>query len=365
MSKQRRHVFYGFSVPLLMQLTVPREVGLTRFPAAATLPASTTGSRTNAVKRRHPLRDRLEYVLFRLFVCAIDILPTRACVWSANLLAFVFTRVLPRKWTRYRIARDNIRTAFGEHVSDREVDRMIHGMWAHLFRLVTEIVHLPRKLRLENSADVVVFHRRDELVRALCCGRPVIMLAGHFGNWEMANMAFGIYGFRMGVVARDFDNPLLHRWFQRWREQTGSRLISKKGGGGEMSALLERHGALGLLADQDAGSRGLFVPFFGKEASTFKSIALLAKQYQAVLCVSFARRLPDDFRRHRWVRYEIGCVDFIDTAEYDSADAIREITERYTRSLEAVVRRAPEQYFWVHRRWKSQPGERRRAQRAA
>jgi Kdo2-lipid IVA lauroyltransferase/acyltransferase len=319
----------------------------------------------NAVKKRHPLRDRLEYVLFRLFVCAIDILPLRACVRLSELLAFVFTRVLPKNWTRYDVARDNLRTAFGEDLSERDVERLVRGMWTHLFRLVTEIVQLPRKLRLENSADVVVFHRRDELVRALCCGRPVIMLAGHFGNWEMANMAFGVYGFRMGVVARDFDNPHLHRWFQRWREQTGSRLISKKGGGGEMAELLERRGAIGLLGDQDAGSRGMFVPFFGKDASTFKSIALLAKQYNAVLCVSFSRRLPDDFRRHRWVRYEIGCVDFIDTAEYESADAIRRITQRYTRSLEDAVRRAPEQYFWVHRRWKSRPGERRQRERRA
>jgi len=327
-------------------------------------PSEPTGN--FAVKKRHPLRDRLEYVLFRLFVCLIDILPWRVCVRLSELLAFVFTHVLPGKLTRYHVARENLRTAFGDGLSERDVERLIRGMWTHLFRLVTEIVQLPRKLRLENSADVVVFHRRDELVRALCSGRPVIMLAGHFGNWEMANMAFGVYGFRMGVVARDFDNPHLHRWFQRWREQTGSRLISKRGGGAEMAELLERHGAIGLLGDQDAGSRGLFVPFFGKDASTFKSIALLAKQYNAVLCVSFARRLRDDFRRRRWVRYEIGCMDFIDTAQYESADAIRQMTQRYTRALEDVVRRAPEQYFWVHRRWKSRPADRRqRAQRAA
>jgi KDO2-lipid IV(A) lauroyltransferase len=349
-----------------------RMPGLTRFAAAAKLRAGRSGRPvgtefgTNPVKQRHPLRDRLEYVLFRLFVCAIDILPTRVCVRLSRVLAFAFTRFLPKKLTRYAVARENLHAAFGERLSDRDADRLIFEMWVHLFRLVTEIVQLPRKLRLENSADVVVFHRRDELVRALCCGRPVILLAGHFGNWEMANVAFGIYGFRMGVVARDFDNPYLHRWFQRWREQTGSRLISKKGGGAEMTELLARHGAIGLLGDQDAGRRGLFVPFFGKEASTFKSIALLAKQYDAVLCVSFARRLPDDFRRHRWVRYEIGCVDFIDTAEYESADAIREITQRYTQSLEAAVRRAPEQYFWVHRRWKTRPEElRQRTRRAA
>ena len=317
------------------------------------------------MKKRHPLRNRFEYVLFRLIACVIDILPMRICVRMSELLATVFTRWLPKRMTRYHVARENIRTAFGDRISERNVERIIHGMWLHLFRMVTEIVQLPRKLRLENSADVVEFHQRDKLVRVLCSGRPVIMLAGHFGNWEMANVAFGLYGFRMGVVARDFDNPYLHRWFQRWREQTGSRLISKKGGGGEMVDLLEHRGMIGLLGDQDAGRRGLFVPFFGKEASTFKSIALLAKQHHAVICVSFARRLPDDFRRHRWVRYQIGVMDVIDTAEYDSADAIREITQRYTAALEEVIRCDPQQYFWVHRRWKSRPADRRKRQRRA
>ena len=133
-----------------------------------------------------------------------------------------------------------------------------------------------------------------------------------------------------------------------------------------MVEFLERRGNLALLGDQDAGKKGLFVPFFGSDASTFKSIALLAIQYRAVICVGYARRLPDDFRSSRWVRYELGCEEIIDPLEHDGPDAIREITVRYTAALERIVRLAPEQYFWVHRRWKSRPKERRkRARRAA
>ncbi|MFQ5733871.1 MAG: lysophospholipid acyltransferase family protein [Planctomycetaceae bacterium] len=316
------------------------------------------------MKRRHPVRDWTEYVAFRLVASMIDALPTRACIKLAELAAFLVHQVLPRKWTRYDVARENIRTAFGDRLSDAEADRLIRRMWVHLFRMVTEIVQLPRKMRLYNCGDVIAFVKCDETVRALCSGRPVILLGGHFGNWEIANVAFGVFGFRMGLVARDLDNPYLHRWFPRWREQTGTQTISKKGGGGEMADLLERRGCVGLLGDQDAGTRGLFVPFFGKDASTFKSIALLALQYRAVICVGHARRLPDDFRRHRWVRYEMGSIDIIDTAEFDSADAVREITERYTAALEAAIRRSPDQYFWVHRRWKSHPQRRRRRKAA-
>lgn len=317
------------------------------------------------MKPRRRLRHLLEYVAFRILVCAIDALPARTCVRLAEGLAFFVHRLLPRKWTRYHVARENIRAAFGERLSERQIDEMIHRMWVHLFRMVAEIVHLPRKVRLYNCAEVIRFRNRDESVRALCCGRPVMVLSGHYGNWEMATATFGVFGFPMGVVARDLDNPYLHDWFSRWRQRTGHRLISKKGGGGEMLEFLERRGHLALLGDQDAGNRGVFVPFFGKEASTFKSIALLAIQYRAVIVVGYARRLADDFENNRWVQYELGCEEVIDPLEFDSVDAVREITERYTAALERAVRRSPEQYFWVHRRWKTRTHERRKQRRQA
>lgn len=301
-----------------------------------------------------------EYLVFRGVVCLIDALPTRVTVRLAEMLAFVVFRCLPRKMIRYEVARQNLKTAFGDRYSEAELEEIQRKMWIHLFRLVIEIVQLPRKIRLYNCADVVRFHNRDESVKALSSGRPVIVLSGHFGNWEMAVSTFGVFGFPMGVVARDLDNPYLHRWFMRFREHTGHRLLSKKGGGGDMVEYLERRGNLALLGDQDAGKRGLFVPFFGQPASTFKSIALLALQYRAVIVVGYAMRLPDDFSNSRWVRYEQGCEAVLDSEDFQGPDAIRELTAAYTAALERAILRAPEQYFWVHRRWKSQPVERKK-----
>lgn len=311
------------------------------------------------------LRYLTEYTVFRVVVCAVGILSARQCVRLAEGLAWVACRLLPRKLSRYDVARQNIRTAYGDRYTDRQIDVMIRRMWVHLIRMITEIVQLPRKLRLENCADVLTFRHRDELVRALCTGRPVLILSGHFGNWEIATSALGAFGFRAGIVARDLDNPYLHAWFSRFRQATGHRLISKKGGGGEMVELLERGGILGMLGDQDAGSRGMFVPFFGKDASTFKSIAVLAVQYRALICVTYGCRLSDDFENCRWVRYEVGCEEIIDPLEFDGPDVFRELTRRYTAALERIVRRAPEQYFWVHRRWKSQPRRRKKSAKAA
>lgn len=316
------------------------------------------------MKTKSKPRYLAEYFAFRAVVGLIDVLPTRASIRLAKTLAFVVHRLLPRKLTRYRVARENIRSAFGDRYDEQRIDEIIYGMWTHLFRVVIEVVQLPRKLRLYNCADIIDFRNRDATVRAMCTGRPVMVLSGHYGNWEMAISTFGMFGFPMGVVARDLDNPYLHDWFLRFRQGTGHRLISKKGGGGEMVDFLEHRGCLGLLADQDAGSKGMFVPFFGKPASTFKSIALLALQYRAIICVGYARRLEDDFVNNRWVRYELGSEEIIDPLEATSDDPIREITEQYTAALERAVRRSPEQYFWVHRRWKSEPRVRARRKAA-
>lgn len=121
-----------------------------------------------------------------------------------------------------------------------------------------------------------------------------------------------------------------------------------------MVTQLEKSGSLALLGDQDAGGSGLFVDFFGRPASTFKSIGLLAMEYEALICVGYARRLASRTSTG-WPHFELGCEEVIDPRECQSGDALREITQRYTSALERVIRRAPEQYFWVHRRWKSVP----------
>lgn len=311
------------------------------------------------------LRHRAEYLVFRMLVCLVECCSARVCARLSEGLAFVVHRVLPRKWSRFEVARQNLRTAFGESISEAEIDEIVYGMWAHLFRLVTEIIQSPRKMHLHSYREIITFTDFEPTVRAMCSGRPMMLLGGHFGNWEVGISIFGLWGFPMGVVARELDNPYLNDWFRRYRELTGHRMLLKKGGYDEMLEMLQRRGNLGLLCDQDAGSRGLFVDFFGTPASTFKSIALLAMEYDALIVVGYSRRLPDDFSRQNWVRYELGCEAVIDPRLIDSDDPVREITQQYTTALERAVRKSPEQYFWIHRRWKSQPKVRERRAKLA
>ncbi len=301
------------------------------------------------------VRYRVEYVLFRLAACFIEVLSVRQTLSLARVGAWLMTHVAPRQISRYKIAAENIRTALGAELSDAQVEQHISGMWIHLIRLVVETIQLPRKMNLRNFRESVVFRDRDDVVKVLCSGRPVFFLGGHFGSWELSVATFGMFGFPLGVVVRPLDNPYLNAWFQKSREQTGHKLYMKSGGFDGMVNLVQAGGNLALLMDQDAGRRGVFVDFFGKPASTFKSIALMALEYRAILVVGYGIRLPDDLLEAPWARFEIGCEEIIDTTRIVARDEVKEITQRFTVALERSIRRAPEQYFWVHRRWKTDP----------
>lgn len=311
-------------------------------------------------------RHLVEYAIFQAILFVVKCLPISASIAMANTLAWFIHYVVPRKITRYQVARENLQIAFGDSLSDPEADHIIHGMWKHLFRMVCEMVQLPRRFRLATCSEVLAFERRDDCVRTLCSGRPVLFLGGHFGNWEISVNTFGHFGFPMGVIARPLDNPYLHEWFKQFRESTGNTLILKQGAGSELAEIMEQGGMASLLCDQDAGRSGVFVDFFGRPASTFKSIALMALHYNALIVVGGAFRLPESRQKDaHWVRFSLTTQDVIDPADYQGSDGITELTQRFTAALEALIRKAPEQYFWVHRRWKTPPNARRRNKETA
>jgi KDO2-lipid IV(A) lauroyltransferase len=158
-----------------------------------------------------------------------------------------------------------------------------------------------------------------------------------------------LLGFSTYAIARPIDNPYLDRFLRRFRERTGQTLITKRGAFDQVRSLLGQGGVIATLGDQDAGQRGVFVDFFGRPASTHKGIALLALEQQARLVVLGTMRIaePD--------RYAVVVTDVIDARDYaNRPDAVPALTQRYTRALERVIRQAPDQYLWLHRRWKHQ-----------
>ncbi len=306
---------------------------------------------------RLDLRHRLEFLLFRLAASPLQMLSARMTARWAELTASLIFYVLPRKLTRYKVARENLQIAFGDRYTDQQRDIIIYRMWVHLFRMIAEILQIPRKLHRNSYNDVFVFRKRSDVVRAICSGRPVLVLSGHYGNWEMSVAVLGVFGFHMSVVARALDNPYFDEWFEGFRKHTGHRMVNKKGAFKQMEAVMEHKGNIALLCDQDAGSRGTFAKFFGKDASTFPTIARLAIDHDAFISIGYSRRLPDDFENQYWVRFELGSEEVVDPRDFSGTreERISAITQQFTSALERAVCLSPEQYFWVHRRWKTQP----------
>lgn len=301
-------------------------------------------------KKRSEILDYLVYLLVRVFVCILQSLSWRAAGNVAGALAWLVYQVDAR---HRKVAMDNLRHAFPGRYTDAQLDRMVRNVYRHFCTLLTEIVLIPRKLHVRNHKDHLRFSNEKELLQLLMSDRPLLLLTPHFGNWELAGYYLGLCGFTTYAVARTLDNVYLDRFLRRFRENTGQRILAKKGDFDRMTEVLESGGVLATLGDQDAGQRGLFVEFFGRPASTHKAIALMAIEFNVPIIVSGAYKIGEP------MRYLIHTEEVIYPEDYaERADAVKALTQRYTAAMERFIRRAPEQYFWVHNRWKHQPAAR-------
>lgn len=303
------------------------------------------------MRRRRPALDYLVYVAVRFVVCLAQMMSIEQSYGFARLLAAILYRVDAR---HRKVGMENLKVAFGDRYGEVERDAIVRGVYLHFCTMLMEILHIPRKLHPTTWRRNIRLVGHERVLDRLIDGGPLIMLSGHFGNWEMAGYLFGVFGFAPHSVARTLDNPHLDRFLRSFRERTGQKMIPKKGGYDRMLEVLRAGGVLSFLADQDAGERGMFVDFFGRPASTHKAIALLAIEHKAPVVVGYARRIGPGFR------YEVGCAELIEPSEWaGTPDDARLLTQRYTTALEGIIRRDPDQYLWLHRRWKHRPKARK------
>jgi Kdo2-lipid IVA lauroyltransferase/acyltransferase len=308
-------------------------------------------------KRSRP-RDFAVYLLVRIVVAIVQALPWRPAVTLADGLAWLAYR-LDR---RHRlVAFENVRRSF-PRLREAALQRRVFATYRHLALMTIEMIRLPRLLHRSNMESYVRYADPadfDRVIGWVKSGRPLMALTGHFGNWEILSYVIGLFGAKAAVVARRLDNPYLDRYLGVFRQKTGMRILDKNRDYDRIQQTLAGGGHLGMVGDQDAGPRGVFVDFFGRPASTFKSIALLSLTYSAPILVMGAARVSVP------MGYQIYLEDVILPEHYAGhPDAVRAITERYTAALEQMVRRHPEQYFWLHRRWKHAPPA-RKSQKAA
>lgn len=293
--------------------------------------------------QRNRLLDFTAYLIVRLLVCMIQALRLETCQVLARLLAVLMCDLLPM---RRGVIDDNLRHAFTE-LSPRERRNLSRQMWEHLFLLVVEVAHAPRKIHDSNWRDYIDLVRQDIIVGSLFDDRPTILVAGHFGNFELCGYILGVLGFPSYAIARPLDNPYLDKFLNDFRGGKGQHILPKAGSAKQVDALLASGGTLALLADQDAGPKGCWVNFFGRPASTHKAIALFSMASTAPLIVCYARRTGKP------LCHKLGAEAILDPLSKEAAaQSVPAITQWYTDQLERIIRRAPQQYWWVHRRWK-------------
>jgi KDO2-lipid IV(A) lauroyltransferase len=296
---------------------------------------------------RHKILDYMAYVGLRLFAAGLNMFDIRTNYRTARWLGELLWRI-DRK--HRRIACAHVRLSFPDW-SDAQVERVARKSMAGMAYLVIEVLFTPRLITPRTWKRHVRFTNMTEGIRLVLRQQSgAILLTGHFGNFEIVGYTLATLGFSTVAVARPLDNPYIWDYMTHILERTGQRFLYKKGAMASATDVLDAKDSLSIVGDQDAGRKGLFVDFFGRPASTYKSIALLAIRYNVPIVVGYGKRLSDRFE------FEIGVQRIIYPAEWqDKEDQPLWVTQEFTRALEDMVRLAPEQYLWVHRRWKHRP----------
>jgi KDO2-lipid IV(A) lauroyltransferase len=297
------------------------------------------------------LTDWLVYLVVRLFVCLIQALSLETCHAVSRVLAWLAADVVR---LRHGVVDENIRLAF-PHWNAAQRRSATRQMWEHLFLMVCEIAHAPRKVHETNWRRYFHIHRKSELVAYLLDPRPVVLVSGHYGNFEITSYMAGLLGFPTYAIARRLDNLYLDRYVNRFRSANGQFILPKEGSAGLIDRVLRSGGTIALLGDQSAGAKGCWIEFLGRPASSHKAVALFTLVSGAPLVVAYGKRVGAALHT------EIGMQGVADPQRPGPELAgVKSLTQWYNTMLESVILSAPVQYWWVHRRWKGQPSQRRK-----
>ena len=298
------------------------------------------------IKRRSALRTYAEFAVAWAVFNGLRILPRRVAVAIGKGLG-ALARIVLLHLRRH--AQASLQLAFPT-LKAQAREQLERGTFRNLGRALGEVTQFP-KLNRANIESVVVYEGLENYQQAVAQGRGVILLTGHIGAWELSVFAHSIYGYPMSFLARRVDNPLVERLAETNRARFGNRSIDKKGGLRDVLKTLKAGGVVGILADlNSAREEGVFVDFFGHQACTTAGVATLALRTGAVVLPGYI--LWDEAKQIHRLCFEPP-VETINTG--NPKDDIVTNTGRYANVLEAVIRRHPDQWLWIHRRWKTRP----------
>lgn len=243
-------------------------------------------------------------------------------------------------------ARENLRRAFPEW-SEREVRRCARLVFVNLAKTVFEFLR-SRNIGDDEFRTLVRFHGAEHLAAARNAGKPLVLIAAHYDNWEWLGRRIVLEGFPLTVVARAQDDPRLTALVNETRAVHGYRVVDRSDVRGAMRAL-RRNEVLGILPDQNTAESGAFVEFFGRQASTAVGPYRLARRSGAGLVLALSRRAPDDTHDGYILPLDVPAP----TGD-DEADEVAGM-QAITKAIEAWIRVEPAQWLWVHKRWRTRP----------
>jgi KDO2-lipid IV(A) lauroyltransferase len=292
------------------------------------------------------MRQRLEYALAWPFIKTLSLLPrplSRAAAISLGWMVYLLHARLRRVGMR------NLAMALPEK-SRREHARILRGEFTSLGRQLAEVCQFPHYTK-ENVGRVVVYDGFENYERAAARGKGVLFLTAHFGGWELSAFVHSLHGHPMHVVVRNLDNVYLDRLIDRYRSMYGNTTVSKDNFVRGLLEAMKAGEVVGLLMDTNmTPPQGVFVNFFGVPACTASGLARIALRTDAAVVPGFT--IWDPVLRKYRLRFD-PAVNLVRTGD-DEKDIVTN-TQVFTKITEDYVRRYPDQWLWVHRRWKTRP----------
>ena len=279
-------------------------------------------------------------------ISGFGILPRKLAVGASSVMG----RVAHRASRKLRsVGERNLAMAFPS-MDEQERSRILHGVFANLGRQLSLFSHLSSISR-EDVREMVDCEGLENIEAARAHGRGLILITGHLGAWEMTSFALSAFGHPLSFLVRRIDNPMVERLVERMRTRFGNRTIDKRSAVRSMLRVLHAGETLGLLIDiNTTASEGIFVDFFGTQASTTFVMAKLALRTGADVIPVFA---PWEEERQRFV-LRIGAPLKVERTG-DEAEDVRRLTSLATKTVECNIRRYPDQWLWIHKRWRTRP----------
>jgi KDO2-lipid IV(A) lauroyltransferase len=297
-------------------------------------------------KIHNPLMDLLGYLALRTLVVFLYLFDVETNLNTACFLGRLLWEYYHRGRNR---ALDNLRASFPEK-SEQWVWETGRRSFEHIAMLAIDVLFTPRLVKRYNWRNYSQYKNVERTKWLMQEGRGLLIVGGHYSNFEIVGYLMGLFGFNIYSIARPLDNKFINKHLYEVRRRMGQKIIDKKGAAELMGKTASSGATLCFIADQDAGKKGIFVDFFGRKASTYKSIGLIAVTNNIPIVVGYSRRIGNRFY------FEIGVNRIIFPEEWaEKDDPLEWITAEYTKAIENFVREDPSQYWWLHRRWKHQP----------